>query len=245
MSLQFKYKLKIEIQKAVSYCLFPILGTILWLIYKLKFNYSVENLDLIREKYQTLIKQSEGPILLCTNHLTLIDSIIQVLILNSYGKYLLNFKMLPWNLPEKKNFYHKWSWRLLCYLGKCIPVERMAGPENAKHTQNQIQYLLDRQEIIAVFPEGKRSRTGLIDDVDFSYATGEFLKKYMNATVICVYLRGIKNGGFGSFPAKNEHFYINIKSFKPSSQFTGLKRVRDISSQIISELKTMEKEYFQ
>lgn len=233
------------IQGAVSHCLFILLGPFVTYLFKYKFKYKVDGLKGIRAKYQHILRNQNGPVLLCTNHLTLIDSIIQAIILNSNIGYLFNFSSLPWNLPEKSNYYNKYLTRLFCYLGKCIPVQRMTGSKNTKRTMAQVQFVLSRGDVVSIFPEGTRSRTGIIDDQNFSYGAGEILKNADNPTVICIYLRGRTKGGFANFPAKGETFYIEIEEFTPKSEHSGLRRVKDISTQIITKLKSMETKYFE
>lgn len=240
-----KDKILLIIQGAVSHCLFLFLGPFVFLLFRYKFKYKVKNLNGARKRYRQILRDKKGPVILCTNHLTLIDSVIQAIIINSLGGYFLNFSSFPWNLPEKSNYYHKPLWRIFCYLGKCIPVQRMTGAANTKKTMAQIQYVLSRGDVISIFPEGTRSRTGIIDDQNFSYGTGEILKNMKLATVICIYLRGSRNGGFANFPDKNELFHIEIESFNPVSEYTGLRKVKDLSTQIIHQLKNMEAKYFE
>jgi len=64
------------------------------------------------------------------------------------------------------------------------------------------------------------------------------------AHVLCVYMRGTKFGGFAEFPPKGEKFYLQMALFEPKSELKGLRWVRDVSTQIIGQLKTMEDEYF-
>lgn len=237
--------LKINIQRAVSRCLFVFFGPTLYLLFYLKFQYRANELKKIRKKYKEIIRKTEGPIILCTNHLTLIDSIIQAIILCPLHEYFLKFKLLPWNFPEKRNFYHKFSWRILCYLGKCIPVQRMSGLKNSKTLLKKMEYLLNQGDLIAIFPEGKRSRDGHVDVKDFSYGIGELIKNCDNVTVICLYLRGIKQGGFANFPMKKEIFYAKLDSFSPTSNLSGLRKTKEISTQIVFKLKEMENEFFQ
>ncbi len=244
MQLSKAEKISLAIQEAVSYCLFLILGTLIYILFKYKFKFHVKDLLAPRKKYQEILRNSPGPVLICTNHLTLIDSVIQAMIINSVGGYMLNYSSLPWNLPERSNYYHKIFLRLFCYLGKCIPVQRMTGPENKLKTMAKIQYILSQGDVVSIFPEGTRSRSGLIDNHDFSYGTGEILKRTENATVICLYLRGQKNGGFANYPEKGETFYIKMESFVPTSELSGLRKVKDLSTQIINKLKSMETEYF-
>ena len=244
-SLPYKTKLNLKLQRAASRCLFVVFGSFISLLFKYKFKYKVNNTKELRKEYKRLIKETKGPILVCTNHLTLIDSIIQATTLASITDYLLDFRLLPWSLPEKTNFYHKFHWRMVCYLGKCIPVIRKASPKEAKESTLKMRYVLEDGGLISIFPEGKRSRTGLVDNEDYSYATGQLLKSYPRANVLCIYMRGIKNGRFGSFPDKGEEFYLSMKMINPNSQEKGLRKVRDISKQIIGQIKSMEEDYFE
>lgn len=192
---------------------------------------------------------------MCTNHLTFIDSLIQGAILNSMGGYLRDFSSLPWNLPESTNFAHNPIYRLICYLGKSIPVTRRASSKESKHTLAKMRYVLSRGDNISVFPEGKRSRNGRVDDKDFSYGAGQLLmpspdgaqkesSSVREVRVLCIYMRGMEFGGFAKFPPKGEKFYLKLALFEPYSDLQGRRWVRDVSTQIIGRLKAMEDEYF-
>jgi len=237
-------KVWLEIQRSISYCLFVIFGPFIKLLFHWYFRYSVGDLKDIQRQYRALQLQTGGALVVCTNHLTFIDSLIQGAILNSMWGYLKDFSSLPWNLPESSNFKHNPAYRVICYLGKSIPVTRRASPQQSKRTLSKMRYVLARGDNISVFPEGKRSREGRVDDKDFSYGAGQLLEKAPTAQVLCVYMRGIRFGGFAKFPQKREKFYLSMTLFKPDSQFQGLRRVRDVSTQIVGQLKTMEEQYF-
>ena len=182
--------------------------------------------------------------LLCSNHLTLIDSIVQGVVLNSLARYLVSVSALPWNLPERKNFDKSLSWRLTCYLGRCIPVTRGASKEEGRRSQEKMRYVLERGDIISIFPEGTRSRSGRIDSGGASYGSGQLLRMVPEATVLCVYMRGLKHGGFADFPATGEKFYFDLEVIRPTSEHKGLRQTRDYSRQIITHLKAMEDRFY-
>ena len=244
MTLSRGNRVHLEIQRAVSYCLFVFFGPVIKLLSHYYFRYSVEDLKEIRGQYRTLQRQTHGALIVCTNHLTFIDSLIQGVILNSMRGYLRDFSSLPWNLPESTNFEHSLTYRVICYLGKSIPVTRRASPEESRRTVSKMQYVLARGDNISVFPEGKRSREGRVDDEDFSYGAGQLLANAPEAHVLCVYMRGTKFGGFAQFPPKGEEFYFQMALFEPKSELKGLRWVRDVSTQIVGQLKAMEDEYF-
>lgn len=244
MELPLRARLALRVQRTLSYLSLAVFGPVLVGIYRYRFRFSAHAIGQIRARYRTLRATHPGPLLICSNHLTLIDSIIQAVLLSSLWDYLKHPSSLPWNLPEAKNFYHSWNWRLICYLGRCIPVHRGASPEQAKLAQARMRYVLGFGDAIAIFPEGRRSRSGRVDDQDFSYGVGQVLNLIPDARVMCVYLRGMRCGGFADFPEIGERFYLQLHMLSPQSAKQGLRRARDLSTQIIAGLKAMEADYF-
>lgn len=244
MSLSLRALLALRAQRAISYLCFAVFGPALVALFRYRYRFSAHDIAQVRARYRTLRAAHPGPLLICSNHLTLIDSIIQAIILGSLWDYLRHPTALPWNLPEAKNFYHRWSWRTVCYLGRCIPVQRGGSSEHARIAQARMRDVLGLGDAIAIFPEGKRSRNGRVDDHDYSYGVGQLLNQVPEAEVLCVYLRGMRFGGFADFPARGEHFYLQLRMCTPRSSQQGLRGARDLSAQVIGTLKTMEAEYF-
>lgn len=244
MTLTLRNRVALRAQRLLSYFSLIVFGPVLLGLYHFYFRFSARELRQIRAKYRTLRAAHPGPLLICSNHLTLIDSIIQTVLLASIWDYLRHPAALPWNLPEATNYYHKWSWRCVCYLGRCIPVQRGASREQAAFAQARMHFVLDRGDAIAIFPEGKRSRDGRVDDRDFSYGVGQLLNQTPDAKVLCVYLRGMRFGGFADFPKAGERFYLGLQMMTPQSTSQGLRRARDLSAQVVARIKAMEDDYF-
>ncbi|MEL7451003.1 MAG: 1-acyl-sn-glycerol-3-phosphate acyltransferase [Pseudomonadota bacterium] len=221
----FGGKLALEVQRTLSFLCLAVFGLICFATFRLRYRYSAVDLDEVRERFREIRRQHPGAMLLCTNHLTLIDSIVQGIMLCPLSTYLTRPSALAWNLPERKNFNHALTWRLACYLGRCIPVTRGGSSEESKRTQARMQHVLNRGDIISIFPEGKRSRSGYVDDEDYSYATGHLLKLVPDATVVCIYLRGIDAGGFRDWPAQGERFFMDIEVLEPRTEMKGLRAV--------------------
>lgn len=234
----------LNLQRLLSRGLFFLFGPFVSFIVFRLYGIKTSNLQKIRKDYKEMLRQEEGPLLICSNHLTRVDSIVQSAFFNSVWGYWLNYQSLPWNLPEKTKFYHKWYYRLVCYLGKCMPVLRGAPVAESKRSLQKMLYILNKGDVISIFPEGKRSRSGRVDNEDFSYGVGQMLKECKNARVLCVYLRGKNNGGFADFPDKGEDFYFKMEMLHPKSDLKGLRQVRDYSTQVINKLSLMEEEYF-
>lgn len=244
MVLTLRQRVALHVQRSLSYVGLVVFGPVVIAIHRYWFRFSTQDLRAVRARYRELRAANPGPLLICSNHLTLIDSIIQAVLLTSLWGYLRHPSALPWNLPEATNYYHNWLWRLVCYLGRCIPVQRGASREHAALAQARMHYVLGRGDAIAIFPEGKRSRDGRVDDRDFSYGVGQLLNQIPDAKVLCVYLRGMHSGGFGDFPAAGECFHVELQMLAPQSSSQGLRRARDLSAQVVACLKRMEEAYF-
>ena len=106
-------------------------------------------------------------------------------------------------------------------------------------------YLLRRDDNIMIFPEGRRSRTGRVNQEDFSYGVGRFVKNVENCKVMCMYLRGDKQAGYSIIPAWGEKFSVQMEVFTPEHvEGSDLRLQREYAIQIINRLAQMEEKYF-
>lgn len=206
--------------------------------------YRIRDRDLIRRRFKEIVGRDPRPLLICANHLTLVDSMLIIWALGGVSTFLLFPQLFPWNLPERRNFAHRLSLRVLCYLGKCVHVVRGGGSEEARRSLDQVKSLLEAGESVMIFPEGGRTRIGRVDTDNFSYAAGRILHESPNARVLYVYLRGKRQEGYSDFPERGEEFDLDIAAGEPSSSETGLRASRDLSRQIIEQLARMEQAYF-
>lgn len=245
MGLGFKDRFKIELQRRVDWIVFPFtaLYATIWL--QLVNRYRISNLKEVRKKFRLLESKSSGPLLICGNHLTLVDTIIKEWALLSKFRYVTKFSLFPWSLPEKKNFSHNWFWRIAAYLGKCIYIVRQGPPEETKLVLEKVKYLLERGEAVSIFPEGHRSRIGRVDTENFAYGTGKILQSVEKPRVLCVFLRGKNQQHYSDFPARGEDFYIDIEMIFPQSPHRGLRADRDLATQVIQKLAEMEQRFFE
>jgi 1-acyl-sn-glycerol-3-phosphate acyltransferase len=114
-----------------------------------------------------------------------------------------------------------------------------------KASLDKCAYLLRSGETIMIFPEGKRSRTGRVDQEGFSYGVGRFIKNVENCKVMCLYLRGDKQDHYSIIPAWREKFSVQIEIFTPQpAQGSELRAQREYATQIIDRLAKMEENYF-
>jgi 1-acyl-sn-glycerol-3-phosphate acyltransferase len=207
--------------------------------------YRIRDLEHIRRRWAGLMDGHRGPWLICGNHLTLIDSVIMIYALVSLGGHVMKFQRLPWNLPERANFQRSLFMTVLCYLSKCIPVSRGGDREEMQATLAKCNYLLERRQIIMVFPEGGRSRSGRVDTENFSYGVGRFLQDHRDCRVLCVYMRGDGQATYGDLPRRGDTFTVTMDAFLPGIPAgQGLRAQRDLAGRIVHRLAQMEEDYF-
>ena len=207
--------------------------------------YRTRDLKRIRAKIRLIYEEHEGPWLICPNHLTMIDSLVISYGMASLADHILHFKQIPWNLPERKNFQQNRFLALLCYLLKCLPVDRGGSREELQKLLVKCCLLLSRGEGLMIFPEGGRSRTGYVDREKCSYGVGRFIDECKHCRVMLVYLRGDRQKTYGRTPRFGERFTMTVEVFDPDRMDGGgLRAQREYARRIVERLAGMEEEYF-
>jgi hypothetical protein len=207
--------------------------------------YRIRDLKRIRAEVKQIYRGHQGPWLICPNHLTMIDSVVISYGLFSLFYHVFRFRNVPWNIPERKNFHRNFMLVVLCYLMKCIPVDRGGSREDVQRSLDQCTQVLDWRQSLLVFPEGARSRTGRVDRKDFSYGVGRLVDEQKEARVLLVYLRGDRQERYSSMPRFGERFTMAIEPFTPKRvEGGGLRAQRAYASGIVERLAIMEEGYF-
>lgn len=243
-SLKFKEKFALKIQYLVGWITYPFWGSLLIALMRFVGRYKIQQIREIRRRYKHLKRTVEGPILVCSNHLTKIDSVILNWSLASTWSYMKSFKIFSWNLPERANFYQNYILRTICYLGSCVPIDRGGSRDAVKKSLDKVTYLLKKGHTVTIFPEGGRSRTGRVDVDKFTYGVGRLVNKVKDCHVLCVYLRGHNQENYSDIPHRGARFYLNMELIKPESVHSGLRATRDVANQIVDKLVLMEQAYF-
>jgi len=206
--------------------------------------FTIEELGRVRGDFMEQAGAERGPLLICANHLTLIDSLVLQWALAPSWRVAGRRGLFAWNLPDKGNLAAHWWWQVLGYLGKCIPVVRQGTPEQARQTIDKVAWLLARGQSVVIFPEGGRSRTGRVDTENAAYGVGRILQAVPETRVLCVFLRGRGQTGYTDFPARGETFVIGLKRITPATVSDGMRGARDLAVQIVGQLREMENRYF-
>jgi hypothetical protein len=241
--LSSRNKALLALQSVLGRLAAVILAPVYFALIRL-MGYRIRDLKDVREQCRRAFERHEGPWLICANHLTMVDSALLSYAMLSLWAHLRHYHRIPWNLPERRNFSNPFL-ILLCYLAKCIPVERGGPRAKMQRTLATCTYLLSRRQRLLIFPEGGRSRTGRIDTENYSYGVGRFVEESgEHLRVLCLYLRGDGQSAYSSIPAPGERFTVLVNVFNPEkSSLKGLRAQRDYAGQIIGRLAEMEDQY--
>lgn len=220
-----------------------ITAPLVWLAVKAA-GYRIRNLRDVRKTVSSMMQDHPGPWLICANHLTLIDSVVLAYAMFPVWRYALDYRHLPWNVPEKMNFSRSLVVRLTCYLTKCIPITRGGDRESVRSSMGKCAFLLKRGENLMIFPEGTRSRSGRVDMQNFSYGAGRLFCTIPGCRVMAVYLRGDGQKTWSGFPRFGEIFSMRVEECRPETRLAGLRAQRDCAAQIVQHLSKMETDYF-
>ncbi|MBN1663655.1 MAG: 1-acyl-sn-glycerol-3-phosphate acyltransferase [Deltaproteobacteria bacterium] len=221
-----------------------LLAPLMYLLIRL-VGYRIRNVGKIRKYCLERFKAHRGPWIICANHLTMIDSIILVYALAPFYYFPINYRLLPWNLPERANFRKNTLLTVLTYLTKCIPVSRGGSRKDAKAVLDKCLYLLGKNQPVLIFPEGGRTRTGRVDVENFSYGVGYFIEHCAKAKVLCLYLRGDHQDEYSNLPQWGEHFTAGAEVLEPvHTELSGLRAQRAYAEQIVKQLARMEESHF-
>lgn len=219
-------------------------GPLFIFLLKILGRYSCPTEGDTRKRLKELLERHPNkPILICANHLTMIDSMLITAFLFDLKTLLFQFRYFPWNVPEIKNFGNNPLLRMMCYLGKCVYVERSGSADSRRLSWAKIQHLNRQGDTICIFPEGGRSRTGRVDRDSAVYGVGQLVQTSPDTLVIAVYLRGVSQKEYSFFPRWKESFFLDWRAV-PCTIADGKRGQRDITLQIVSELESMEQDYF-
>ncbi len=234
----------LETQRRVGWILAPLWLPLCVGLMKFGFRWRLEGMEETRRVFARLRQDSTSPILVCGNHLTMLDSAIIAWALAGPAHYLRDYASLPWNTPERDNFASTWWKRVAVYLIKCVPIERGGDRRAVGAVLNKLVWLMKRGEVALVFPEGGRSRTGRVDTEAVTYGVGRIVKALPGCRVVCVYLRGESQESWSALPRRGDRFRIQAEAFEPKTDQKGMRGSLDINRQILTRLAEMEQRHF-
>ncbi len=235
---------RLALQLGVARLLSPLTTFAVVGLLRLWLRLRVKNIREARRVYRELMAPGSGPLLICANHLTMIDSALIAWALAPPAWYVVHFAALPWNVPERRNFASTPLMKVLAYVYKCLPIVRGGAREEVAGTLARFSHLLSKGEVGLIFPEGGRSRSGRVDVDDAAWGVGRIVKNLPRCRVLCVYVRGEQQDSYSDVPTRGDRLYVSLSVLEPKSDHAGLRGSRDVARQIVTQLADMEREYF-
>lgn len=242
--LPFRDRLSLLVQRETGRLLGPLWLPLVAAVVRFAYGWRIDGTSAARREFARLRRESRSPLLVCANHLTMVDSFLIGVALGSPAWFALHYGSVPWNTPDRENFARTWWMRILVYVMKCIPVERGGDRQAVGRTLARFGWLLSRGEVGLMFPEGGRSRTGRVDVAATTYGVGRVVKSLPGCQVLCVYLRGERQESWSTLPARGERFRVRVQSIEPKTDRGGMRGSLDISRQILARLAEMERSHF-
>lgn len=240
---------KVRLQANVCRAILLPFGGLLILLMKIWRRYRIENLAQTRRQFKEIWAEKQdanAPLIICANHLTFIDSALIIWALASNFWYFFNYRAFSWNLPAGDFFKKKLHYHLTLYLTKCIFLDRKGTSAHKNAVLNVCRYLLEKGNIVLIFPEGQRSRTGVFEYERLRFGVGKIVTSLENARVLCIYLRSDRQETFSNYPPKNSRFDLKMKLITPSvAKDISKKRASlEVVEQIGATIREMENAYF-
>ena len=244
LRLERRQRAALELQLAVARA-----SAVLWVpltvaLMRFGLGWRVIGAAAARRRYREIVGEGDAPVMVCANHLTLLDSAVIAWALGSPWWYLRRFSTLPWNVPERRNFASSFVSRILVYVMKCVPIVRGSDRREVALVLDRLAYLLTRGEAVLIFPEGGRSRTGRIEIESAAYGVGRIANELPGCRVVCVYLRGEGQVTYGDLPPRGERFRVQVEAIEPRPQHGGVRGSVEVSRQILACLAELERRHF-
>jgi 1-acyl-sn-glycerol-3-phosphate acyltransferase len=237
-------RLSLGVQRAVCLALSPLTTLAGYLVLRAWLRLRFAGISELRRAYRGFRRSDRAPLLICGNHLTMIDSALIAYALGSPLWYVRDFASLPWNVPDR-NVFAAGPWqRALTYAFKCLPIERGGSRVEVADALGRFIHLLCRGEVGLIFPEGGRSRSGRVEVENAAYGVGRIVKSVPGCRVLCVYLRGDAQYEYSGLPARGDTLRARIAWLEPKSDKRGLRGSLDVSRQILARIAELEREHF-
>ncbi len=237
-----KGRIALGIQREIDRVLSPLTTALTAFTLYVVFGFRIEDGESIRRTYRR-IADEPGPLLICANHLTMIDSFLIGWALGHPLYYVRKFSRLSWNVPERSIFASNLPLRLFAYVFKCIPVVRGGRRAEVAKSLARVVHTLRRGETTLLFPEGGRSRSGRVDLDSAAPGVGRIYRAVPGCRVLCVYLRGRAQESFSAVPQRRDRFRVALRAMEPKTEESGLRASREVARQITKTLIEMEQSF--
>jgi 1-acyl-sn-glycerol-3-phosphate acyltransferase len=121
--LTWEEVLSLQVQALLGWAAFAVVGPGAVFYMRVLRGHRIEGMEEARRIYREALADGR-PVIVCANHLTMVDSIYLHRAFASIADYLVSFRRFSWNVPAVENFKRNLLLRLITYVGKTIPIDR-------------------------------------------------------------------------------------------------------------------------
>jgi 1-acyl-sn-glycerol-3-phosphate acyltransferase len=235
--------LSLRMQALLGWAAFAVVGPGAVFYMRVLRGHRIEGMEEARRIYHEALADGR-PVIVCANHLTMVDSIYLHHAFASISDYLVSFRRFSWNVPAVENFKRNLLLRMITYVGKTIPIDRSGDAMHLKKVLAKIKHVVSRGDVCTLFPEGGRSRTGRVEPSKVTSGVGHILRDLDRPRVLCSYLRGARQTTWSTVPARGDTLHVYVEVLEPKTEATGLRASRDLARQVIDKIKAMEDAHF-
>jgi 1-acyl-sn-glycerol-3-phosphate acyltransferase len=208
------------------------------------FRWRIRDVARSRAEFARVRGEDSRPLLVAANHLTMADSALIAWGLGSTSYFLRHYASLPWNVPEQSRVESSWLWRVLAYLMKCVPVPRGGQRRTVARVIEGLRELMRRGEVVLMFPEAGRSRSGRIERESLAQGVGRLIQDLGDCRVLCVYMRGDRQRSWSNMPCVGDTFSVATRLVEPRTGLRGVRASRELACQVLDHLVEMEDAYW-
>ena len=230
---------RLTLQRVLGRAAFALVGPGSVLTMRVIRNNRIEGVPQAREVYRRALATGR-PTVICANHLTMVDSAYLHWALAPLSEYLIHYQRFSWNVAAVEHFDRNPFLKAITFLGKGVPIDRRGDDGHRKAVIASVRWLLAQGEVVTLFPEGTRSRSGRVEPQNLTYGIGQILLELERPQVLCAYLRGRRQQGATGVPAWGDTLDLKLELIEPATSLTGLRAVRDLSRQVMAKLQAME-----
>ena len=240
---------KIRLQESLGRLAFPLVGPVIKFLLVFVGRYRIDNLKEIRTRVEAVLiesRKNQAPLLLCSNHLTFIDSILLLWAFAPVWRYLVDYERFFWNVPAADIFAKAPLFKWIGILGKCIFVHRTGSVKHKVEVFETLRYLLSSGRTVFLFPEGRRSRSGLVEADRLTAGTARLALQVPKCRLFCFYVRSDLQSAYSEYPPRSSHIHIQMNEIDlaPFRTIPKPKRYLAATASIGATLQVLESRYF-
>jgi hypothetical protein len=198
-------------------------------------------------------------LLIVSNHMTLIDSIlIQLFIFELFGWFGViknNFRQILWNLPAIENLdllkQHSANVNMFIYskFGRLLPIDR-SNQDSSMKTLEKVSSLINKENVFLIFPEAGRTRRNEFSEEDMTPGAAKVMLDCQKNSgnlpgLLTIYVRAENQVGHSNLPMNDKiKIYADFSdSFPITNDQSQIRKRKNLTIFIGNKIKMLQEKY--